>query len=127
MKLNPDCIRDILLVAEEVADFDNGVEFEQEKDKHKLLKNYSDEELRYHLRQCDLRGLFYEARWYYEQCSVEDLSPAGHEFLENIRQDTVWGGVKDIAGKVGSTSLSSLMQISSSIITQLIKSQFGLP
>ena len=61
-----------------------------------------------------------------ESCIIGDLSPAGHEFLANIRKDTVWNGVKSVAGKVGATSLSALTQIAANVVTELVKAQFGL-
>lgn len=57
---------------------------------------------------------------------VQDLTPTGHKFIENIRQDTIWNNTKSIAAKVGSKSLDAIMQIASNVITELIKSQFGL-
>lgn len=59
--------------------------------------------------------------------SVFDLSPAGHEFLANIREDGIWTDVKAISAKVGSKSLSVLTEIASGVVTQIIKSRLGLP
>ena len=57
---------------------------------------------------------------------ISDLTPAGHKFLANSRQDTIWNNTKEIATKVGSKSLDALIQISSSVITELIKAHFGI-
>lgn len=57
---------------------------------------------------------------------VSDLSPHGHEFLANIREDTIWNDVKSISSKVGSKSLSAVSQIASLVIAEIIKSQLGL-
>lgn len=57
---------------------------------------------------------------------VNDITYAGHEFLANIRKDSVWTGVKSIAGKVGATSLSALAQIATNVVTELIKAHFGI-
>lgn len=128
MRLNPDCIRDILLTVEEISDSSTHVGFKRGKiAEYSRLDDYSDEEVFYHLNQCDLSGFFTKTiKDMTGNCTVLDLSPRGHEFLANIRKDKVWGGVKKIAGTIGATSLSALTQIASNVITELIKSQFGL-
>lgn len=56
MKLNPDCIRDILFVVEENATFSDDVQ--EETLYQKLIPKYSQEEILYHVRQCEHSGLF---------------------------------------------------------------------
>ena len=64
-----------------------------------------------------------------EYITVGDLSPAGHKFLADVRQDNIWNSTKEIAAKVGSKSLDTLIQISSNVITELIKAHIasGIP
>lgn len=57
MKLNPDCIRDILLVVEKQTDFNNLASFTNRED-FEQLPMYSPNEIMYHIRQCDHSGLF---------------------------------------------------------------------
>lgn len=59
-------------------------------------------------------------------CSVVDLTPKAHEFINNIRKDTNWNKTKEVAGKVGSFSLNVLSQIATNVITSLINSYTGL-
>lgn len=127
MKLNPDCVRDILLVVESLQNVKHYYRFNSETIPV-LLPNYSVAEVIYHLRQCDLNGLLLNAShtMNYEEYTVSDLTPKGHEFLANIRESKIWNGVKEIAGKVGSSSLDAITQIASNVITELIKAQFGL-
>lgn len=127
MKLNPDCVRDILLKVEELPDVHHHWGF-TDQNVPDLFPQYTKEEIFYHLRQCDLCGFLLNPSHSinYSCYSVYDLTPEGHEFLNNIREDSVWTGVKKVATKIGATSLSALVQISSNVITQLIKSQFGL-
>lgn len=109
---------------------DIGTTIRLPQDRGRYLSSYFDDEIRYHVRQCELSGLLYRVHALSGggelSYLIEDLTPKGHEFLANIRKDTVWNGVKDVAGKVGSTSLSALTQIASNVIAELIKSQFGL-
>lgn len=58
--------------------------------------------------------------------NVADLTPKAHEFLADIRADTVWNDVKAVAAKVGSKSLSALSQIVAAVISEIIKAQLGL-
>lgn len=127
MKLNPDCIRDILLSVEDACDFNKKLIYSRDTDIQRLQK-YSHDEIIYHTRQCKLSELIIGSKMFDggESCIIGDLSPAGHEFLANIRKDTVWNGVKSVAGKVGATSLSALTQIAANVVTELVKAQFGL-
>ncbi|WP_017211824.1 DUF2513 domain-containing protein [Clostridium beijerinckii] len=141
MKLNPDCIRDILLTVEEITspssqfvfkgsddtnDFLLDDESEDEPEIiYEKLKSYTDEEILYHINQCELSGFFTEVNWCTGYlCFIEDLSPLGHQFLADIRSDTNWNKTKSIAKSVGSTSLSAIKDIAAKIISEMIKSQF---
>lgn len=127
MRLNPDCVRDILLSVEEICDYHNVFDYYENNTEFNLA-NYSHEEIIYHIKQCELSGLIMNVRYYdgATHICIGDLAPSGHQFLANIRKATVWNGVKYIAEKVGSTSLSVLTQIAANVVTELIKAQFGL-
>ena len=123
MRLNPDCIRDILFVVENNATYSNDV-FEETIFKE-LTPKYSREEILYHVRQCEHSGLFLKVVHYVGGFSIEDLSPYGHRFINDIRQDNNWNKTKEIAKSVGSFSLDVLKDISSQVITNLISNQLG--
>lgn len=124
MKLNPDCVRNILLTAENEIGYSQDMRYSAESD-YKLLNQYSSDEVFYHIDQCEMSGLIVNVsrtmdRVYY----IRDISPSGHEFLANIRSDNIWNKTKDIAKKVGSISLHSLTKIAISVVASLIKDQF---
>ena len=121
MKLNPDCVRDILFVVEEYSTYSNDVS--EDKLYENLIPKYSQEEILYHVRQCEHSGLFLKVQHYFGGFSIQDLSPYGHQFINDIRQDTNWNRTKDIAKNVGSFSLDVLKDISSQVITNLISNQ----
>lgn len=128
MKLNPDCIRDILIVVESM-EYGTAYTLPRLSDQ---LPNYSTEELNYHCLKLMEAG-FIEAdsidvpKSYLPQISrVYDLTFAGHQFLANVRSDNIWNGVKSVGLKIGSVSLEALTQIASNVITELVKAQFGL-
>ena len=128
MRLNPDCIRDILLKAEEgyftfvlphcrdiVDDYKSFEEFEP----------YSDEQIEYHLRYLKEAYLI-KASFSSGFIAVMDLTVAGHEFIANIRDNNNWNKTKDIAKKVGSNSIDSLVQIASNVVSAIINKHLGL-
>lgn len=128
MKLNPDCIRDILLVTEDKTNLHTSLMFNADDAgaDNDLLSNYSTEELLYHVKQCELTGFFNDAIWTVGgTCIVDHLSPKGHEFLSDIKSDTNWKKVKDISKKVGSSSLNAITTIATGVISSIIQSQLG--
>lgn len=128
MKLNPDCIRDILLSVEAATDSERVFRYTAGKDNHKHLSKYTHNEIYYHMRQCSAAGLLDG----FTPCDggtlviIGDLTPDGHEFLANVRKDSIWNSIKEVSGKIGSNSLGALMQIATNVVSSLISSHFGL-
>ena len=123
MKLNPDCIRDILLAVEETTTYSKLFEYADGVQKYERLKSYTDEEIMYHIRQCNEDQLFTKCTFdLLGGCVIFDLSPSAHRFLADIRSDTIWNKTKDTAKNVGSYSLDVLTKIASSIVTSMITS-----
>lgn len=143
MRLDTDCIRDLLLCVEEHTGLRKfchfidlglsdsakfiGNETEPPEYETELLKKYDNDKLIYHVRYCIESKLIspLEDCDSYNIC-ICDLTPVGHDFLSNIRENQNWKSVKKIAGKIGSTSLSALTSIASSIITNLIQNELNL-
>lgn len=134
MKLNPDCTRNILLSVEKVSAvgvfpmyvYDARVPCPPQGIAIEISEEYNIEEIMYHIRQCFLCDLFYGYKEFSGMCQITDLSPAGHEFLANTRKNEIWGKTKTIASKIGCVSLDALIKISSNVISELIKSEFGI-
>lgn len=124
MKLNPDCIRSILLSVEDTTTFTYSFEYEIGKT-YPLLSTYSHEEILYHIKQASLNGMFTNVSYYDngDYVYINDLSPKAHEFLANIRSNDIWYKTKSIASKVGSISLDALCQISAQVVTNLISAK----
>lgn len=127
MKLNPDCIRDILLECEEKCTALHGVKFCWNDDFTRGGRTYSGEETLYHLRQCELAGYFVRTSKDLDRnFFVLDLSPTAHEFLANIRNQENWEKTKKVASNIGSASLSAISSIAANIISAAIKSNLGI-
>lgn len=126
MKLNPDCIRDILLEVE--AQTGNEQIFYYADDIHEKfvrLSKYSVDTIMYHIRQCSLSELIYNPHWTSStSVYIQDLSPAGHKFLANMRNDTFYNKVRDISKELGLNTLNDLVQIAASCASAMIKNHF---
>ena len=124
MKLNPDCVRDILMRIEEITDATTGFEYPDDCDD--LLKKYSDNELRYHICQCDMSGFFTSCK---EDMTgtieIIDLHPKGHELIAKIRDNNNWGKVKKGLSVVRDYSLSALSAIAEGVTSAAISSYFS--
>lgn len=127
MRLNPDCIRDILLDIEEYTSISKPFRFPDSIIVETRLSAYDKETALYHMKQCELSYFFSEIIWFMDGgCMIRYLSPLGHQFLADIRDDNNWNNTKAIAKTVGSNSLDALKQIASGIIAKLIQSQLGI-
>lgn len=127
MRLDYDCIRDVMLLTEEKQGINSGGfidtlgpnDYVELRDSNK----YTDDVILYTLKQLIDNGMLDgDCLGSYAglDISVNDITPKGHEFLENTRQDTVWNKTKDLAKKAGSSSVSSLVRIAEQVITGMI-------
>lgn len=107
MKLDCDCIRDILLTVEEYDGF-------RTFDKIPLTDKYSEKTLCYHIQQCKDANLLSNVRKYVDGgYAVFSLTPKGHETINKIHNDTKWNKIKKQIGPTISTILSILQLIDS--------------
>lgn len=121
LKLDTDCIREILIVVEEATTPKYGYQYNPKIDR---VADYDPDKIMYHARQCHLSGLFYRYDSNFDGVwQVQDLSPKGHEFLANIRNKTIWKKTKETALKIGVASLPTLIQIAGEYAKKLLDSQ----
>lgn len=114
MRLNIDCVRAILESIEKTTTFDNSWEYEKGSN---LIADFSHEEIIYHVRQCHMSELVFGFQSFGggDLIWIKDLTPRGHEFLANIRSNTIWNKIKEAAG---SASLSILIDLSAKLVRQ---------
>lgn len=122
MRLNYDCIRDVLLAISEL----NIVQYisedkcemykvpKQEIIKHPLIAgNYSYDDIQYTLIELFEMGFVRGCRlpkdenvlWY---CDIDNITPEGHDFLDNVTEKNTWETVKCIAKSFGALSRETL-------------------
>lgn len=110
MKLNPDCIRDILLDIEEITTPSISFFYPSTSDQVLRTSAYSQDEVSYHLIQCYYENLLIGFREYNDgSYQIDDLSPDGHQFLGSIRSDNIWTKIKPAAISSGIYSLKLLI------------------
>ncbi len=127
MRLNPDCIRDILLECEEKCTPKKHIVFKNDETFERGNRSYPYDETIYHLRQCKLNEYFVKSSEdLMGDYAVYDLSPKAHEFLADIRSDSVWSKTKAAAKEVGVSSLHGLSSIAAQIITAIISKYIGV-
>ena len=134
MKMDPDCIRDILLQTEERfviiplprLNFDTCKMEDPEplpKEKYPHIYQYDMKKLIYHVELAaemdfiklnDLKDIY----------KIEDLTAQGHLLLADIRNEDVWSKTKDIAKKTGISSLDALKQIAVNVVSSMITNYF---
>ncbi|WP_341784671.1 DUF2513 domain-containing protein [Lactococcus garvieae] len=127
MRLNPDVIRDLLFAVEvrttpdQVADSDYI---------YSTLSQYDSDTVQYHVKQAELSGVFTKVEYFYGSAPqpflILDLSPEGHKFINNIRNDNSWSKTKDVATSIGNFSFDALKSISSSVAAEFLSRQLGL-
>lgn len=131
MKLNPECIRDIMFYLEENLTMNSDLEINEISvfDLPEKL-NYSIEEIANTLLVLDDANFIVCYRNNGDDAIVAldiyRITYTGYQFLESIRPDSVWKKVQTISGNIGSFSLNVISQIATSVLTQMINVQLNL-
>lgn len=134
MKLNHDCIRDVMIYIEEnciYEDDDRGnrsihsrVFYEITHDE-KLSSQYTEDEIRYVIAQLYFEDMVIATMTpetlNFRQVEVDSLSFKGHEFLDNIKDDTIWKKAKNFVGEhLTSTSFSIIANVASKLAIEAL-------
>lgn len=122
MKLDHDCVRDVLL-AIEAKPYGAIYQIDQLG-----VNGYDDFTIRYAVEKLVEGGYIditpIDSFGQYE-CLIRNLTIYGHEFLDNIRPIETWDKTKSIVSKVGSVSLDVLANTAAQVATNLISKLMG--
>ncbi|WEZ07573.1 DUF2513 domain-containing protein [Priestia flexa] len=100
MKRDMDLIRKILIQVEEKEN-----EYLEEL---QPIEGYTEEEVQYHLRL--ISGQKFVNAYYADNTGrVTNLTWEGYEFLENIKNESIWNKTKDVVAKNGGTASVAIM------------------
>ena len=132
MKLNPDCIRDVLLYLEENLYVDlnkksfNTIELKDLRIELTLREKYDEEEIWYSVYNLakigyiegkisdsgDMKMMF---------CQIRNITWEGHQFLNTVRPQNIWDATLQGASKLGIMSMSALstiaMEVAKAVVT----------
>lgn len=132
MKLNNDCMRDVLLKIEQLqgvcVDAENDVSLEPlwVEDLYKSLPKSKKEDIFYALFNLDQAGYVKTNLICGDDTGlgyvVSCLTFEGHNFLDKIRDPKAWKYIKTAGAAIGNFSLSVINQIASGVTTAFIDS-----
>ena len=125
MIINNECIRDIMFTIEKESSFEHPCRMIGIKNKYPHLVEYGEDTLAYHIRYLKMKELIFNPND--RDDHGFDLTPAGHEFIQNIRDDNNWSKIKKISSRIGFASLEVVSAIAQSVATSAISKQLGLP
>lgn len=114
MKLDFDIIRDVLLEIENDNSIQSKLDYSYENtppEKLYAISKLIEAEFINAIDGSTMDGNVYIAT---------SLTWDGHNFLNNIRENTIWSKTKSIANRIGVKSFEALVQISSNVISQII-------
>lgn len=119
MKLNHDCVRDLLLTVEE-SDHNEILSLHFLLPKNKL-QSYSEEDIFYTIQRLVEAGYINaDTQTYFEgqDAIISSITWNGHQFLDNIRDKSIWEKTKEKASVVGGVSLPILSEIAKSYLAE---------
>lgn len=130
MRLNPDLVRNLLLLTEEIP-FNKRWTNEQISD-HKLMKGFSVEEIAYTLQKLgpEDAGLTKSnvtiASGKLYSMTISSLTYNGHQLLDDVRDNKVWKTTKAVASDMSSLSISTLASIAGTVLSNLISNRMNI-
>lgn len=125
MKLNPDCMRDILFYLEEYLSISEELEFE-EISMYDLAQHldYPIQEIANTLVILDETGYIISVRNDNDDriadLDVYRITCDGYQFIETIRPEPVWEKVKSTGKHIGSFSIDVITRVATTVLTSMI-------
>lgn len=125
MKLNHDCIRDILLFIEENVTEENDC-VDVSNLTESLKSKYDIDTIYYHIRQIHKAGLVDDVSYGDgNPMFISDLSWEGHSYVDNIRDNKVWAKVKEKTKGIASASLPVLIEYAKMAVISYIQGKWS--
>ena len=139
MRLNYDCVRDVLLELEKLL----SIKYNEDSESFKFSmvnvnqlydglsdKDYTIEDVLYAVKNLN-EADFISAHMNYAsgclvECIVTDITYEGNEFINKIRPNDIWIKLKNAFAKIGSFSIPIISNVATSLATSLISDKLGL-
>lgn len=127
MKLNIECVRDLLLY------FENTLEFQTELSIKNVLdhfsNDYEEDVIQYTCSKLEegnlIKLISTKAGGKNIILAISDITFDGHQFIENIRNKKIWKPINSISEEIGVASIQGLTQIAAGVVTQIISKHLG--
>lgn len=122
MKLNPDCVRDIILTLEENLIIDEDGDIEQltveEICSFKQLSSYQSNEIIHIIKILYDSSMLKPGKKYIsDTCNrVADITPQGYEFIDSIKSKNKWNKLKSYTKPLGELTIKALFDLAVSNI-----------
>lgn len=123
MKLNQECIRDLLIYLEDNLSYTNTVNINSLS-----LKDYSQEDLIYtadKLTEANYINCIRCKGYEIPIIVAKSITYDGHKFIDNIRDNKVWAKTRGILKGFESLSVEIISETASKVITNIINQQFN--
>lgn len=121
MKLNQDCVREILLELEEKLPYNGDLHLQQIKELDTGKKHGEEEALYSILKLIEanyLNGNIFKADCEIYHLSVSSITWDGHEFLNSVRSSEIWQETKNRVKAFSSVSIGVLTEVAKDQIKQ---------
>lgn len=131
MKLNQDCVRDLLLYLEENLNLGSFISISSDFYED-VLSDYLANDLIYTAQKL-LEADYIDATIMHymgtniPSVRIKSITYQGHQFLDNIRDNKVYTKTKTILSTFKSVSIEVFSETASKVITSLISKQLSLP
>ena len=135
MKLNPDCVRDVLLYLEDKLEYVDRYDTAVQRNKIEINRIAKDLHTKYGYEENDVNyatELLLEAHYIKSdkitqgadgavfRCPINGITWEGHKLLESIRPKSIWEATKQGASKLGIMSVHALSTIAMSVTQAVI-------
>ncbi|WP_219192526.1 DUF2513 domain-containing protein [Bacillus paralicheniformis] len=122
MELKHDCIRDLLLELEKNLKLNQTLSVSDIANLSSM-KCYHQDDIVYTINKLDEAGFIKSISYMGGGLDVSEITYYGHQFLDNVRGNSIWSETKSQLSKVeGAASLSVISELASS----LVKAKLGI-
>lgn len=140
MKLNPDCVRDVLIYLEDTLYYEENEQCQLSKpsvgwttvsrDEH-LSSKYLIDDIKYTIFQLYKSGMIEAKQNSTPQnilsLDITDITWEGHELLASLRGEELWKETKSVAQKLGVLSVKGLVKVAEAVMNAAIAGYFASP
>ena len=140
MKLNLDCIKDVLLFCIDNIDYEEVGGNSWTAKTVNLNMLYDAPETKKYSRKDIMRSVlklkeshyisvlkcYPENKPYLDSCSIDDITMRGYQFAETVREPTVWEKTKSIANRIGNHTLGFIEGIAHDVAVEMGKQAIAI-